>query len=94
MKHLVIIPDGVTSKRLSAIEMARRLRDAGYRITFIGRGGDYDQIDGFDYFRLDLKLDSKTTDSVSSTNKPVHPLHGLLNRISLILFSKPQTVDM
>ena len=82
MKHLVIIPDSVTSKRLSAVEMARRLRDAGYRITFIGKGGDYDEIDGFSYFRLDLELDLKITDSPSSMKEPVHPLHVLLNEIS------------
>ena len=58
MKHLVIIPDGVTSKRLSAVEMARRLRNAGYRITLLGPGGDYEKIDGFDYIRVDLKLES------------------------------------
>ena len=82
MKHLVIIPDGVTSKRLSAVEMARRLRDAGYQITFIGKGGDYSQIDGFDYFRLDLKIDFKTADSQSFVSDSGHPLHVLLDKIS------------
>lgn len=36
--------------------MARRLRRAGYRITLLGPGGDYDRIDGFDYIQFDLKL--------------------------------------
>ncbi|MBT8354908.1 MAG: hypothetical protein KJO60_10320 [Desulfofustis sp.] len=82
MKHLVIIPDRVTSKRLSAVEMARRLSDAGYRITFIGKGGDYSQIDKFDYFRFDPEQTSTTTDSESSANEPVHPLHLLLEELS------------
>lgn len=56
MKHVIIIPDRVTSKRLSAVEMARRLSSAGNRITFIGEGGDYKQIEDFDYIRLDLAL--------------------------------------
>jgi hypothetical protein len=63
MKHLVVIPDGVTSKRMSAVEMARRLRHAGYRITLIGKGGDYKKIDEFDYSRLDLKPDLRTSGS-------------------------------
>lgn len=56
MKHIVIIPDSVTSKRISAIELARRLDKAGYRITIVGNGGNYSRIDDFDYIRLDLKL--------------------------------------
>ena len=44
------------SKRISAVEMARRLRRSGYRITLLGPGGEYDEIDGFDYIRVDLKL--------------------------------------
>ena len=70
MKHLVIIPDGVTSKRLSAVEMARRLRDAGYQITFIGKGGDYTQIDGFDYLRLDLELNHFSREFQRAANEP------------------------
>ncbi len=54
--HIVIIPDSIVSKRISAVEMARRLRLSGYRITLLGPGGDYDEIDGFDYIRVDLKL--------------------------------------
>lgn len=54
--HIVIVPDSIISKRISAVEMARRLRRAGYRITLLGPGGDYEEIDGFDYLRVDLKL--------------------------------------
>jgi hypothetical protein len=57
MKHLVIILDRVTSKRLSGLEMARRLRDAGYRITLLGSGGNYNEIDGIDYLRVDLTME-------------------------------------
>ena len=85
MKHLVIIPDGVTSKRMSAVEMARRLREAGYRITFIGKGGNYSKLDEFDYFRLDLEHKLTAPDPQSTTNDPVHSLHLLLARISLDL---------
>ena len=38
--------------------MARRLRRSGYHITLLGPGGDYNEIDGFDYIRVDLKLKS------------------------------------
>ena len=82
MKHLVIVPDGIPSKRLSGVELARRLSDAGYRITFIGKGGDYHQIDRFDYFRLDLGHELPATDSQSSIDEPDHPLHLLLEKIS------------
>lgn len=70
MKHVVIIPDGVASKRISAVEMARRLRSAGYRITFIGKGGDYTQIDDFDYLRLDLELHMLVPGSSSASAEP------------------------
>ena len=56
MKHLVIITDGVTSKRITAVEMARRLSRAGYRITIVGTGGEYSRIDDFAYYRIDLKF--------------------------------------
>jgi len=54
--HIVVIPDSIVSKRISAVEMARRLRRAGHRVTLLGPGGDYDKIDGSDYVRFDLKL--------------------------------------
>ena len=66
MRHIVIIPDSVKSKRISAIELARRLHEAGHHITLIGSGGGYSKIDIFDYFRLDLKLSPKTENAPAS----------------------------
>ena len=41
--------------------MARRLRRNGCRITLLGPGGDYDEIDGLDYIRVDLKWKSSSS---------------------------------
>ena len=60
VKHLVIIPDSVKSKRISAVGLALRLYKAGYRITFVGPGGGYSQIDIFDYRRVDLRFGQET----------------------------------
>jgi zeaxanthin glucosyltransferase len=55
MKHIIIIASSVTSKRISAVELARRLHKAGYRVTIAGSGGDYTHIDDFEYFQVDIK---------------------------------------
>jgi len=44
------------------VALAGQLRGAGYRITLAGPGGEYDNIDGFEYRRVELKLGKPSGD--------------------------------
>lgn len=67
MANIAIVPDRVTSKFIYSAELARRLQDAGHRVTLIGPIEDRLNPDWPDAHEVDLKIRVSTSEPVGGT---------------------------